>query len=70
MASTLKMVYKMDAGANITHNLEDPKAGLTATDVRDAMQSAIDGELIVNGDAKATGIDDCYIYTTERTELA
>lgn len=69
MASTLKMVYKMDAGANVTHSMDDPKEDLTANDVKTAMTFAIDNKMVVNGDATATAIDDCYIYTTDRQEL-
>jgi len=66
---TLKMVFGMSAGANITYSLADPKDSLAATDVKSVMQTMIDDEAVVNGDATATSIEDAYIYEADRIEL-
>lgn len=66
---TLKMVFGMSAGANITYSLQDPKDGLVANDVRTVMQSMIDADAVVNGDATASSIEDAYIYEADRIEL-
>lgn len=66
---TLKMVFTLEAGANVTYTLQDPKADLTLAGVKSVMQEMIDKKAVANGDALATGIKDAYIYESSRQEL-
>ena len=38
---SLKMVFTLEAGANVTYTLQDPKEGLTMDEVRAVMQDMV-----------------------------
>ena len=63
---TLKMVFTLEAGGNLTYSLNDPKEGLTQAEVKTVMQKMLDK----GGEDVATAIKDAYIYDASRIELA
>ena len=67
---TLKMVFTLEAGGNITYSLNDPKEGLTQAEVKAVMQQMIDKGAVVSGEETASAIKDAYIYDAIRQELA
>ena len=66
---SLKMVFTLEAGANITYTLQEPRADLTLGEVRSVMQQMIDKKAVSSGEALANGIKDAYIYEASRQEL-
>jgi len=67
---TLKMVFTLEAGGNLTYSLNDPKEGLTQAEVKTVMQQMLDKGAVVSGEDIATAIKDAYIYDASRVELA
>ena len=67
---SLKMVFSLEAGANVTYTLQDPREDLTLDGVRQVMQQMLDKQAVVSGDSLANGIKDAYIYDASRVELA
>jgi len=67
---TLKMVFTLEAGGNLTYSLNDPKEGLTQAEVKTVMQKMLDKGAVVSGEDVATAIKDAYIYDASRVELA
>ncbi|MBO6291731.1 MAG: DUF2922 domain-containing protein [Selenomonas sp.] len=67
---TLKMVFTLEAGGNLTYSLNDPKEGLTQAEVKTVMQKMLDKGAVVSGEDVATAIKDAYIYDASRIELA
>ena len=67
---TLKMVFTLEAGGNLTYSLNDPKEGLTQAEVKTVMQKMLDKDAVVSGEDVATAIKDAYIYDASRVELA
>ena len=66
---TLKMVFTLEAGGNITDSLNDPKEGLTRKEVTDVMQTMLDKKAVESAGEIATAIKDAYIYDASRLEL-
>lgn len=66
---TLKMVFTLEAGGNLTYSLNDPKEGLTQAEVKTVMQQMLDKGAVVSGEDIATAIKDAYIYDASRVEL-
>lgn len=66
---SLKMVFTLEAGANVTYTLQEPKSGLTQDAVRAVMQQMIDKKAVLAGESFANGIKDAYVYESERQEL-
>ena len=67
---TLKMVFTLEVGGNLTYSLNDPKEGLTQAEVKTVMQKMLDKGAVVSGEDVATAIKDAYIYDASRIELA
>ena len=67
---SLKIVFTLEAGANITYTLQNPKAGLTKEAVLEVMQQMLDKQAVISGESLANGIKDAYIYESNRQELA
>ena len=67
---SLKMVFTLEAGANVTYTLQDPKEGLTMDEVRAVMQDMVTKQAILSGNNPVSGIKDAYLYEYSRQELA
>lgn len=67
----LKMIFTLDNDKLLTYSLADPKEGLTRAEVENVMQSLVNKQAIVDAKgAKAAAIKDCYIYESDKQQLA
>lgn len=70
MKRTLKMLFVIESGKTCTFSVDDPKNGLTKTEVDDVMNEMIEDRAILYNNSEATNIKDAYIYETNTVALA
>ena len=70
MKSVLKMVLSLPNGKSVTYSLADPKTGLTAAEVQEALQEMIAKQAVLVDGNFASAIKEAYIQDTDRRELA
>ena len=70
MKRVLKMNFAAESGKTCALSLEDPKTGLTKTEVDDVMTEMIEDRAILYNNSEATKIKDAYIYETNTVALA
>ena len=64
------MFFVVNGGKTCTMSVEDPKTGLTKTEVATVMNEMITDNAILYNDNEAIEIKDAYIYETNTVELA
>lgn len=70
MTSVLKMPFTLENGKTVTFSLNDPKSGLTLSEVETAMGYVITENAILYGGAiSASSAGEPYIYNTEKVLL-
>lgn len=66
---TLKMIFSIGGSTKVTKSLADPKDGLTAAEVKTAMQECVTDSFFVFGGAAIDAISRAYIEEVTTTEL-
>lgn len=69
MKRVLKMSLNLENGKKKTWTLEDPKTGLTKTEVETALNTAIQEDYFLVNNSEATSIDNYYIYETNTVNV-
>ena len=69
MKRVLKMLFTVESGKTCTFSIEDPKTGLTKTEVDTVMNEMIEDQAILYNNSEATEIKDAYIYETNTVAL-
>ena len=68
--ATLKMVLNLSNDKTVTLSLPNPKAGLTRTEVMNALNDIVAKQALTVKDAKPTGVKDIYIQKLDKEDLA
>ena len=68
--ATLKMVLNLSNDKTVTLSLPNPKAGLTRTEVMNALNDIVAKQALTVKDAKPTGVKDIYIQNLDKEVLA
>lgn len=68
--ATLKMVLNLSNDKTVTLSLPNPKAGLTRTEVMNALNDIVAKQALTVKDVKPTGVKDIYIQNLDKEDLA